>query len=51
MENKGKKKYFPWRIEMVKFSEEDVIRTSYVDDNYGGWDDDNAKRPNDAGEF
>lgn len=43
MENERKNKYVPWQMELVEFSEEDAIRTSYVDDNYGGWDDDDAR--------
>lgn len=42
MKNEQKTSYMPWILEIVRFSEEDVIRTSYVDDNYGDWDDDNA---------
>lgn len=41
--NKQKQKYYPSLLEVIFLPEEDVIRTSYVDDNYGGWDDDDAK--------
>lgn len=43
MEQERKRKYLPCWIEVTKFLEEDVIRTSYVDDNYDGWDDDDAR--------
>ena len=44
MENERKKEYVPWQMELVEYPKEDVIRTSYVEDNYGGgWDDDDAR--------
>ena len=42
MKDEKKVNYMSWTLEIVTFSEEDAIRTSYVDDNYGNWDDENA---------
>ena len=42
MEDK-RKNYIPYLMEITTFPEEDAIRTSYVDDNSGGWDDDDAQ--------
>ncbi len=43
MEDERKKNYIPSLMEITKFPEEDVIRTSYVDDGYGGWEDEDAQ--------
>ena len=53
MQEVERKKYVPWEIGITNCREEDVIRTSTADDNYGGWDDENAQ-PNgnqSAGQF
>ena len=42
MKDEQKIKYMPWMLEIVMFPEEDVIRTSYADDNNGDWDDEDA---------
>ena len=42
MKDEKKVNYMSWTLEIVTFPEEDVIRTSYVDDNYGDWDDEDA---------
>lgn len=51
MEDKRETQYLPCWIEVVELLGEDVIRTSYVNDNYGGWDDDDALPVGDAGQF
>ena len=51
MENNRKTQYLPCCIKVVELLKEDVIRTSYVDDNYGGWDDGDALPTGDAGQF
>ena len=53
MKEVEREKYVPWEMGIISCREEDVIRTSTVDDNNGGWDDENAK-PNGnqpAGQF
>ena len=45
MQEVERKKYVPWEMGIISCREEDVIRTSTVDDGYGygGWDDENAQ--------
>ena len=42
MDSKQKTIYLPWEMKIVVLQDEDVVRTSYVDDNNGGWDDGDA---------
>ena len=42
MKSKQKTIYLPWEMRIVALQDEDIVRTSYVDDNNGGWDDDDA---------
>ena len=43
MESKQKTIYLPWEMKIMMLQDEDVVRTSVVDDNYDGWDDGDAK--------
>ena len=43
MESKQRKIYLPWEMEIMALQTEDVVRTSVVDDNYDGWDDEDAE--------